>query len=1387
MAKETVYNNTLVSGAADETLTYTRYVKDESSGKSTKELLDEKVNKTDQLGTTQIADKAVTTEKLENESVTTDKLDAASVTTDKVADANITTSKLADSSVETEKINNKAVTTDKLNDGAVVNSKLSPNAVTSEKIKDESIITEKLNDRAVTTEKVEEKAITNNKIGDSAVDGRTISEASVEKKHLANDSVATEKLQDSSVTSDKIHNDAITEGKIKDSSVSNSKLADNSVGTSKIKDGNITNEKVANNTLTQDKLDPELRKAIQAATGLPENLIEVIQDVDKEVKTLHSKDTDLQSQITDKQQQITAHDKDIELLQTRSTQMEQTINNIAATGGASVANTVAYTNTTSGLVSVNAQGAIDELAAKNKSQDATIIANASEVASKFSEESERVNGELAKKANTEDVTTQMQTEQERVNAEFAKKFDKESISQESGEAEDKVMSQKAVSAKLSDLSNKPFVYSSVNDISKLSWIDGKFISLNGNVEENVKYCYSSPMQVKKSTIISFHNYMNGIISLISKCKEDGSDISPLVLLTANESSDRNIDYVVTEDCYVILCSTIEKRDKFIISSNSILTTLSVRNNDKLFLGKNVSFLGDNITSYKKYSKCELGGYPDSTVLTSESMWWNLVSQMLGMNIDTVNAVSGASITRNSDRACLLDRCEDLGNPDIIFIAAGTNDIYVNSEIGEESFAKDKSDLSDTKFFEAYDLLCRKIHERYPNAEIILIVPAHCSMEDGHTNKDGQNFNEYIIQGNHGLFREAIYKIALHYSLRIVDLSRVNIYIPKKDVLHPNFQGMQMMADYIKTSLFVNLDESSKYVSKLSYDEQINSFFKEIYYNGSEDLFINIISREYILNDAPNWQIQFKIGSKVINAVFVAGSYNEPSLIEYTSTDELTQVKLLVDWKMLKKGNYFRYTSGIKISNSCKDINSSPTIKAIKDSVVLKDNHLLEAPILDSGWNSIIKEIYYTGNKADLLVLVSFKNNQITANICNSLITASIQDGIAELYKSADKRLFIAVDNSHIASISEYSKILNITGKDRIFEQNYSPIISAFLKNIIPTENLMEFYAKGKKSAFFDKEGALNFKFGEKVKHVEDGASIALSTSQETTQRYIAVWAPFTGYTEDNIPKYVMAVGVSEDGKFFDEITRFDIASLSNPKWKWLRDPSIIRYNGVFYVAIGANEGNDSYFGILKSEDLKNWSLLKNIKCSYNDKLLKPTAPEIFMVDDKPYVVFQGSFAYALTRPKCYMIELNDETFSTSSEEQTLTTHYIDIGESTAIDYSVIKADNGKYILGMARDWTQTFYESDELFGEYKYVGEAHFGRLTEGTNIVRIAEGTYRVYLTTSQGGNYSGYLLTRDFKHFYGPTPILNSNGRLEYRHGTVLALKVKSLDKEKILKEIL
>ena len=237
MAEEVKYNNTLVSGRADETLTYTRYIKDEDSGKSTKELLAEKVNKTDQLGTTQIVDQAITNEKLAEQSVD--------------------------------------------------NSKLSQDSVSYDKIQNDAVITEKIHDGAVTTQKVEEKAVTNPKLGDSAVDSRVLREENVETKHLANESVTTDKVAGKSITKDKIADDAVDTSQIINESIVNSKLAKDAVSTDKIQDESVTNEKMAKDSITFDKLDKELRQVFSKASNLDEDLIKTIQDVDVSLAKLN--------------------------------------------------------------------------------------------------------------------------------------------------------------------------------------------------------------------------------------------------------------------------------------------------------------------------------------------------------------------------------------------------------------------------------------------------------------------------------------------------------------------------------------------------------------------------------------------------------------------------------------------------------------------------------------------------------------------------------------------------------------------------------------------------------------------------------------------------------------------------------------------------------------------------------------------------------------------------------------------------------------------------------------------------------------------------------------------------------------------------------------------
>ena len=157
-----------------------------------------------------------------------------------------------------------------------------------------------------------------------------------------------------------------------DQSVTEEKLKDGAITTRKIADGSVTKDKLQDKTIGVEKLDNELRQAIAAATGLPENLVETIQNVDDTLKNHQRQLDDKQSQIDDKQQQITANDEDISLLQTRSTQMEETIKGIAATGGASRATAVTYDNKKSGLTALNAQAAIDETNTKLSDLSATI-------------------------------------------------------------------------------------------------------------------------------------------------------------------------------------------------------------------------------------------------------------------------------------------------------------------------------------------------------------------------------------------------------------------------------------------------------------------------------------------------------------------------------------------------------------------------------------------------------------------------------------------------------------------------------------------------------------------------------------------------------------------------------------------------------------------------------------------------------------------------------------------------------------------------------------------------------------------------------------------------------------------------------------------------------
>ena len=171
----------------------------------------------------------------------------------------------------------------------------------------------------------------------------------------------------------------------------------------------------------QDTIDELQKQDVTLKSNIDSNFETINNKVDN-IKT--ATDNKIDTADTNLQNQITSNDSDITNLTAKHESLSRTVQGIAATGGASTAINVTYNNNTSGLNAENVQDAINELA--NKKFDLV-----------------DTTGEAVDKVMSQKTTT----------AELNKKLDKSSIVQEFGDSEELVMSQKAISDKLSNLSS----------------------------------------------------------------------------------------------------------------------------------------------------------------------------------------------------------------------------------------------------------------------------------------------------------------------------------------------------------------------------------------------------------------------------------------------------------------------------------------------------------------------------------------------------------------------------------------------------------------------------------------------------------------------------------------------------------------------------------------------------------------------------------------------------------------------------------------------------------------------------------------------------------------------------------------------------------------------
>lgn len=172
-------------------------------------------------------------------------------------------------------------------------------------------------------------------------------------------------------------------------------------------------------------------------------------------------------------------------------QLEDAIKDITVSGGASTANAVSYNNETSGMTAITAQGAIDELAAKNKAQDATI----------------------GTKAEKSEVATELD-----------KKFDKENIAQEFGDSKEKVVSQFALPFR--EIESPEFIHCivdandhllfTINLDGEVDWSKGIPTPIKAKFQEIINQC-----QQDKRDLLESINTLKGILNKTTIKDEEG--------------------------------------------------------------------------------------------------------------------------------------------------------------------------------------------------------------------------------------------------------------------------------------------------------------------------------------------------------------------------------------------------------------------------------------------------------------------------------------------------------------------------------------------------------------------------------------------------------------------------------------------------------------------------------------------------------------------------------------------------------------------------------------------------------------------------------------------------------------------------------------------------
>lgn len=461
-------------------------------------------------------------------------------------------------------------------------------------------------------------------------------------------------------------------------------------------------------------------------------------------------------------------------------ELQDSIKNIAVTGGASTATAVTFDNAASGMTAVTAQAAIDELSSKI-SEEKTRVDSISSVLSKpslitsvshqlhyngsgitkfasLSLESFKkddiinikfksigeYNGKVRIYVFNSWIDIPSSTDRERIFKTLLR-MEADGI----GKRIEFYLWNEKIDADISinvftkedgydNITTKSLEHENIIDLNifeNRAWLNGNRLDYPDykctsiDIQKGCKYKIQTTSMGANCDAITFVDKDNTVLGKIEKyggsqeLVVNGSNLplpigSVKILISCEKSSDIS----------VISAQSILDDLKTKVDSLSLSSKVS-SNYFSALKGKKLGIVGDSISTYEGWIP---NGYDvyyrNGGILPSvENTYWKIAINELGMVVGNCSwsgsyVYGDSTSTSNANIGTSTKRINDLSadgiNPDIVLVYMGTNDFLFGIDKGEFNMSSDYADGNISTFMNAYALLLTKIRKAYPNCKIL---------------------------------------------------------------------------------------------------------------------------------------------------------------------------------------------------------------------------------------------------------------------------------------------------------------------------------------------------------------------------------------------------------------------------------------------------------------------------------------------------------------------------------------------------------------------------------------------------------------------------------------------------------------------------------------------